>query len=114
MANRPHTPTESTRTMVKCLKVGGYTDEAIASAFDPPINNKTLRKHYATELASGKAKIDSLVVSKLVEAAIKGDITAAIFYLKTRMGWRETPKEHLHDAKAGGDLASFLASAMKK
>lgn len=38
----------------------------------------------------GKAKALNDVASNLVQQALGGNITAAIFYLKTRGGWRET------------------------
>ena len=34
-----------------------------------------------------------LVAGKLVEAALKGDTTSQIFYLKTQAGWKETSRQ---------------------
>ena len=38
----------------------------------------------------GKAKAIANVAQGLVKQAIEGNMTAAIFYLKTQAGWRET------------------------
>jgi hypothetical protein len=50
---------------------------------------KTLRKYYTKELANGKAKVDALIGGQLVKKALGGNMTAIIFYLKTKCGWRE-------------------------
>lgn len=41
----------------------------------------------------GKAKAIANVAQGLVKQAIEGNMTAAIFYLKTQAGWRETEPE---------------------
>lgn len=38
----------------------------------------------------GKSKAIAGIASSLVSQARKGNVTAAIFYLKTQAGWRET------------------------
>jgi len=58
---------------------------------------KTLRKHYREELDTGHFKATAKVAESLFRKAT-GDgaqsVTAAIFWLKTRGGWRETPQAH--------------------
>ena len=58
------------------------------------IDAKTLRKHYREELDTGRIKATAKVAESLFRKAT-GDgsqsVTAAIFWLKTRGGWRETP-----------------------
>ena len=73
----------------------GVPELAVARvlAVDP----KTLRKHYREELDTGQIKATAKVAESLFRKAT-GDgaqsVTAAIFWLKTRGGWREAPQDH--------------------
>src|SRR5947207_14653638 len=62
------------------------------SALDP----KTLRKHYREELDLGETKANAQVAGFLFNSARTGNVTAQIFWLKTRARWRETPTELRH------------------
>lgn len=63
------------------------------------IDPKTLRKHYERELAIAATKANALVAQSLFAKATSKEITgpsvtAAIFWLKARAGWRTSdPKE---------------------
>lgn len=73
------------------------------------ITPKTLRKFYADEIEHAKLRTDALMVSTLILNATGGpkqkwdqaNITALIFYMKTRMGWKE-PAQALHHSGAVG------------
>ena len=52
---------------------------------------KTLRKRFRDELDRGVAEANAIVSGSLVSAAKAGNITAMIFWLKTRARWRERP-----------------------
>lgn len=72
-------------------------DIAGVLAIDP----KTLRKHYRSELDHGHVKANAKVAENLYRKAT-GDgreaVIAAIFWLKTRAGWKETTvQEHKSD-----------------
>ena len=54
---------------------------------------KTLRRHFAHELAIGKTKLDGICVSGIAKAMQSGQAWALCFYAKTRMGWREKAPE---------------------
>jgi hypothetical protein len=61
------------------------------------IDPKTLRKHYRDELDTGHIKATAKVAEFLFKkATTEGTqaVTAAIFWLKTRGGWREAPQDH--------------------
>jgi hypothetical protein len=61
------------------------------------IDPKTLRKHYRAELDHGHTKANARVAESLYRKATSDgpqSVTAAIFWLKTRAGWRETPQDH--------------------
>ena len=69
------------------------SDTARVLAIDP----KTLRRHYREELDTGQIKATAKVAEFLFrKATTEGPqcVTAAIFCMKTRGGWRETPLEH--------------------
>ena len=73
----------------------GVPELAVARvlAVDP----KTLRKHYRDELDTGQIKATAKVAESLFRKATSDgaqSVTAAIFWLKTRGGWREAPQDH--------------------
>ena len=60
------------------------------------IDPKTLRKHYRDELDMGETKANAQIAGFLFNAAKSGNVSAQIFWLKTRARWRETPTELRH------------------
>ena len=77
--------------------MAGYGVPELAIARVIAIDAKTLRKHYRDELDTGQIKATAKVAESLFRKAT-GDgsqsVTAAIFWLKTRGGWREAPQDH--------------------
>jgi hypothetical protein len=65
------------------------------------VDPKTLRKHYRDELDMGETKANAQVAGFLFNAARTGNVTAQIFWLKTRARWRETPLELRHSGSVG-------------
>jgi hypothetical protein len=65
------------------------------------IDPKTLRRHYREELDLGETKANAQVAGFLFNAAKNGNVTAQIFWLKTRAKWRETPVELKHSGSIG-------------
>ena len=86
-----HEPTESTRKQVESMAGYGIPEADIALSLE--ISAPTLRKHYRRELDMGHIKANSAIAQSLFKKAT-GDgsqaVTAAIFWAKTRMGWKET------------------------
>ena len=80
-------------------------DIARVAGVDP----KTLRKHYREELDLGEAKANAQVAGFLSNAAKNGNVTAQIFWLKTRAKWRETPVELKHSGSIGREDLSELS-----
>ena len=61
------------------------------------IDPKTLRKHYRDELDTGQIKATAKVAESLFRKATSDgpqSVTAAIFWLKTKGGWRKSPQTH--------------------
>ena len=97
--------TEDGCLRIKGMARDGLTDEQIASKIG--INRTTLYewiKRYpdiANALQEGKAPVDTLVEDALYKAAIGGNITAQIFWLKNRkrLAWRDAWREDIGDDK---------------
>ena len=93
----PHEPTRETRRMVEHHAAIGTPHAQIAKLLALSVN--TLKKHYGEELELGLARANAVVSGTLFTEAKRGNITAAIFWMKTRGGWRETSRvEHSTNA----------------
>jgi len=92
VGRKPYKPTQAQRAQVESMAAYGVPEHAIALVIgcDP----KTLRKYYREELDTAHIKATSQVAQSLFQKAIGSgsqSVTAAIFWMKTRAGWRETP-----------------------
>lgn len=102
MAMTSHVPDPQLRAQVERMAGFGFTIEQIAIALD--IAERTLYKYYSTELERGHVSVNMKVVSKLFAATQRNDkasVTAQIFWLKTRMGWKETNRHELTGGEGG-------------
>ena len=91
MGRLPHKPDPSLRRQVEALAGYGVPEADIAGVIG--IDPKTLRKHYRSELDHGHVKANAKVAENLYRKATgegREAVIAAIFWLKTRAGWRET------------------------
>ena len=96
----PHEPTKVTRDLVKLHAMVGTPQELIAKILD--IDSKTLRKWYRRELDIATAQANAQVGGALYNKAMKGDTQAAIFWLKTRAGFRE--KQDIDHTSSDGSM----------
>ena len=94
MGRRAHKPDPALRRQVEALAAYGIPEADISGVVG--IDPKTLRKHYREELDLGESKANAQVAGFLFNAAKNGNVTAQIFWLKTRARWRETPMELRH------------------
>ena len=101
MPNKSHEPTDQTRSEVAALASFGIPQEDIAAYIG--ISHPTLRKHYEQELKVSSIKANAAVGKYLYRLAsgmaLKDPLNpashsecsrSAMFWAKTRMGWRET------------------------
>lgn len=91
MPRAKHDPTPQQRQMVGVAKAAGLTHQQIADLIS--IDEKTLVKHYGAELKQAHSKAVVNIANNLYKRACgdsKEAVTAAIFWLKTRGGWKET------------------------
>jgi len=87
-------PSDEQRRTVEAMVSYGIPQVDIARVVG--INEDTLRKHFRQEIDTGAARANTKVAQYLFEQATgqRGDsgaaVTAAIFWAKTRMRWKET------------------------
>ena len=84
-------PTDEQRKMVKPMAAVGIRHEEIARKVGVR-SPKTLRKHFRSELDEGATEANYNVAHALYKNAIAGNVTAEIYWMKTRAGWRERPE----------------------
>jgi hypothetical protein len=91
-AGRPrYEPTDQSRKTVRAMTAYGIEQEQICAVLG--ITDKTLRKHFRTELAMAAAQANARVAEALYNRALNGDTNAAKFWLQCRAAWREPPLE---------------------
>lgn len=86
----PFVPTDRDRKQVRTLAAMGLMAEEIACVIG--VTDKTLQKHFKEELSVGPAEATANVAQMLYKQAVdpvKPNVTAAIFWLKARAGWRD-------------------------
>jgi hypothetical protein len=96
-------PTDEQRKAVETMAGHGIPHVDIARVVINPrtgrgIDPTTLRSAFRHELDVGHVKANSAVAESLYQQAIKGNVTAAIWWTKARMGWKETTVQHFQDA----------------
>src|SRR5215213_1317705 len=94
MPRRAHVPDLAHRRQVEAMAAYGIPEPDISRVVG--IDAKTLRKHYRDELDMGATKANAQIAGFLFNSARTGNVTAQIFWLKTRARWRETPMELRH------------------
>ena len=87
-------PTEQDRKAVKAMAAYGIPQTQICLLAG--LGAKALRMHFRQELDLGAIQANSKVAERLYKTATEDPgqpgVTAAIFWAKTRMGWRETQR----------------------
>ncbi len=95
---KKYVPTERDRQWVETMAACGTPQEEMCKAVN--ISLKTLRKAFRTELDTSATKANANVAQSLYRKALgkgMGSVTAAIFWLKTRAGWKETDRLEMTD-----------------
>ena len=97
MGRRAHQPDPALRRQVEAMAAYGIPEPDISRVVD--IDPKTLRKYYRDELDLGATKANAQVAGFLFNSAKQGNVSAQIFWLKTRARWKEAPVEYQHSAR---------------
>jgi len=111
MPAKAHKPTDESRAEVKALASFGLPQDDIAEYVG--VSHVTLRKHYASELKLSAIKANATVGKYLFSLASGQALRdgashsecarSAMFWAKTRMGWRETDRLE-HSGPNGGAI----------
>jgi hypothetical protein len=107
------------RKTVEAMSAYGIPQQKIAAVIG--ICKPTLEKYYRVELDTADAKATAKVAESLFQKATGNhpqSVTAGIFWLKTRAGWKDTTR-HEHTGANGGplqhvDLASLKADDLAR
>ena len=109
MGRPAHRPDATSRRQVEAMTAYGVPELNIASVVG--IDPKTLRKHYRHELDNGQVKATAKVAESLFRKATSDgpqSVTAAIFWLKTRGGWKETSAVELGGSGSHPLIVEFI------
>ncbi|MBS0640903.1 MAG: hypothetical protein JSS43_13580 [Proteobacteria bacterium] len=83
-------PTDADRRLVRAMSGFGIPQGDIAAHLG--IDPKSLRKHFRQDLDRGMTEANVKVAQSLFQMATEGkNVAAAIFWMKSRAGWREKP-----------------------
>lgn len=105
MSRKPHEPTEKDRNQVTLMAGIGLTQDQICKIIG--VSDETLRKYYEKELDTATSMMNAQVAQNLFRIATSkgaGAVASAIFWMKTRGGWREVDRREITGAN-GGPLA---------
>lgn len=105
MVRRPHEPTDKDRKQVSLMAGIGLTHDQIAMIIG--ISDETLRKYYSKELELSAAMMNAQVAQNLFSIATgkgAGAVASAIFWMKTRGGWKEVERKEV-TGQDGGPIA---------
>ena len=80
--------TDEQRALVAQMAACGIPVDDIALAVENGVPPALLYTNFARELATGAIRANVRVGDALFKLATDGNPTAAIFWAKTRMGWR--------------------------
>ena len=106
MGRRAHRADPGQRRQVEAMSAYGIPEIDIAGVLG--VDPKTLRKYYR-DVDHGETKANAQVAGYLFNAAKNGNVTAQIFWLKTRARWREAPVELKHSGSIGRKHMSELS-----
>jgi hypothetical protein len=101
MARTPFVVTDALREKARHLAGLGVPQDDIAKIIG--CAPKTLRKRFRDDLDRGVVEANATISSSLFGAAKGGNVTAQIFWMKTRAKWREPTVE---DPASGTDAGT--------
>lgn len=115
---RPFVPSAEQRRLVAQYAAMGATQDQIRQLILKPDDGKPvslglLEREFREELDTATIKANATVAGALYKKALAGNVTAMIFWLKTRAGWRETNRVELTGAN-GGPVQSMPGPDLSK
>ena len=82
-------PTEQDKKTVEMMTACGIPQTEVAVCIGGGMTVKTLRKHFRKELLTARTEANAEVANSLFQQAVNGNTSAAIWWTKARMGWKE-------------------------
>ncbi|MEO1105595.1 MAG: hypothetical protein AAFW98_17975 [Pseudomonadota bacterium] len=111
----PYQRDDHTARQVEAMAGYGIPLAQIAKVIE--ICENTMRKYYLDEIELGAVKANAKVIESLFRKATgdgHGAVTAAIFWAKTRCGWKETTvNEHSHAVFTKEQRDAAVAAALR-
>lgn len=80
-------PTPEHRQSVRVMSACSITEENMAQIIG--CNRRELRRYYKFEIENGSQEVVFKVADRLYQEAMKGNVSALIFIMKTKGNWRE-------------------------
>lgn len=91
------TRARATKEAIQIMTSLGVTKPVMAKMLG--LSLKKLNKDFEHELEYGKDMLTTRITSALIQKALHGNVTAQMFFLKTKAGFRETDKTDVPDAE---------------
>ena len=101
-------PTDEERKQVEAMAGYGVPHDNIAALVRGGIDSDTLKKHFKQQLQQGKAKANAKVGQTLFQKATAGDTSAAIWWSKTQMGWKESVNVEMTTKELPASINEFV------
>ena len=83
---------EQSKIVERAAAIGMTAEQACKLV---PCSERTLWEHFKEEFQNGSLKANLNVAGALYKNAMSGNVTAQIFWCKTRLGWKEVSKTEL-------------------
>ena len=97
-------PNDEQRRQVMMLAGFGFTHDRIASFIG--ISDVILRRCFRKELDDGPTEANLRVANALYKnATTNGNVTAQIFWMRSRMGWKDRNVDELDEAPTAVDFS---------
>ena len=99
---KSYEPTDKEKNQVRLMAAMGIPQKNIAKIIG--LSDESLRKHFRDDLDTGMDRANLAVGSNLFNIATSskaGNVSAAIFWLKTRARWSDTTKMELTGPDGG-------------
>lgn len=107
IGNPPFEPTDEQRRDVEAWIKAGLTADGIADLLN--ISRSTVDRHFKRELKVSRLKVQAAIGASLVQKALRGNLTAQIFYLRTQAKWNVRVE---HTGEGGGPIKTFDLSPL--
>jgi mannose-1-phosphate guanylyltransferase len=91
---KPYNPNQKDRDIISMMTASGIPQINIGRCIG--IDVKTMKKYYKTEMECSADIANAKVAQSLFQQAINGNTSAAIWWSKSRMGWKETRDQNVN------------------